>query len=322
MPLQLENDNETVQSQEITMDASGHELIERSIPKMMPDGTFVSEEELAEQAKPETKVEEPKKEEEKNSDAEARKLFLQAQKAERRAKEMEKKASESLKKAEAFEAAKELAASGKDPAALLKAAGLDPVKFYRDLTDQALRGEEKPEDPQAKINRENQERLDKYEKENQRLADDIKNKEELAQHNKNIFEQVVPLLTKDPEKYEMVLKEYGDQAAVEVYKQVWELYKTTGETVSFEEAANRLEDYWYNERKSAIIAASKMKKFADLFAQSQQTQRNSPEQTETPKRSFTLSNTQTISAAKPVQQYDRYRNPDERAREILKKFGE
>ena len=263
---------DTVNNPEITVDASGKETMPTEIQKVGPDGRYLSEEDLKvanEPVKSETEVKEEAKvkEEAAGSEAQARKMFLAAQKAERKAKEMEKKAAEGLKKSEAIEAAIELTKSGKDPTALLKAAGVDPIQFYKDMTTFALKSEEKPEGPQEKINREHKERLDKYAKDLEVQAKSIQEKEELAQHNQIITAQVVPLLQSNPDKYESLLKEYGPNAAVEVYKQVWELYQQKGETMSFEQAADQLEEYWTDKIKSGINEASKMKKFMALFAQ-------------------------------------------------------
>ena len=322
MPIQTIQEDSSAVAPETTVDASGKEIVGNSIPKVDPRGLFITDADLKTAQEPVPTEEAVKEAETKvSTEAEARKLFLQAQKAERRAKEMEKKASDSLKRADAFEKAKALAASGEDPFELLKAAGLDPVKFYKDMTTFALKPEQTPEDPTAKQLREHKEQLEAYKKQNEDLANSIKDKEELQQHNKNIQDQVIPILSANPDNYECLLTQYGANAAVEVYKQVWELYQQKNEVISFEEAANQLEKYWSDQIESGLNAALKMKKFANR-AQSMQTTSDKPEQKETPNRSFTLSNKQTVSASsKSNSQYDRYRSGDERAAEILRKLG-
>ena len=310
---------------EITVDANGREIMDNSIDKVDARGLHISEEELQQAQNPvttETTTEEKKEEVPKNSEAEARKLFLSAQKAERKAKEMEKKAKAGLEKSEALEKALEMTKSGQDPTALLKAVGLDPIKFYQDMTTHALKAEEKPEDPVQKELREHKERLDKYAADLEVQAKTVQEKEELAEHNRIITSTVAPLLMNNAEKYEALLTEYGNQAAAQVYTEVWTHYQKTGEMVPFEKAADVLEQFWSEKIESGINAASKFKKFANRFAQPQQTPRQSTEQPETPKSSFTLSNKQTISASSsPPRQYDRYLSADERAAEVLRKLG-
>lgn len=260
----------------------------------------------------------------KDPEAAARKLFLDAQKAERRAKEAEKAAKAGLAKAQAFEKAVELVKTGGDPTSILAAAGLDPTKFYQQLTDHWLKEPAKEEDATTKQLREHQERLDQYAKDLEVQATTIKQKEELAQHNQIITNQVIPLLQKEPDRYEALLTEYGPNAAVEVYKAVWERYQQTGEMVPFEQAADRMEEYWSQQIESGLIAASKLKKFANRFAQQANTQDTpKPDQaTETPNRSFTLSNQHIAAPTQPQQKpaIQRGLTWDERKRAIIGKY--
>jgi hypothetical protein len=272
---------------------------------------------------PEAKPNEEKKNEVKNPEAESRKLFLEAQKAERRAKEMEKKAKSGLTKAEAIEKAIKMTESGGDPTAVLTAAGLDPVKFYKDMTSHVLKNPEKPEDPIQKELRETREKLEEYAKANEVMVKTQQDKEELEQHNKIISSTVIPLLQAEPEKYEALLTEYGPNAAVEVYKAVWQRYQETGETVSFQQAAEKMEEYWSQQIETGINTALKMKKFANRFAQSNSTpsQTNTVSQKETPKsNTFTLSNQQKV-VSPPTSKLPGNLTWDERAEAIKRKYG-
>lgn len=320
MPIQTNESN----TAEITVDASGRTLTDVALPTVDARGRTVQKSELENKTTTDPKVVETTSDEvPKNADAETRKLFLQAQKAERKAKEMEKKAAEGLKKAEAFEAAREAAASGKDPLGILKAANIDPIKFYQDMTTFALKNPEKPEDPTQKSLREHEERLDQYKKDLEVQTKTAQDKEDLASHNSIISGQVIPLITNNSEKYECLLLEYGPNAAIQVYQQVWEHYQKTGETVSFESAADALENYWFEQITSGYNSASKLKKFQSLLnQQNSNTQKLNPEPSETPRRSgFTLSQKQSISASPPSEPYNRYSSREERAAQILKKFG-
>lgn len=258
----------------------------------------------------------------KNPDAEARKLFLQAQKAKRRADELEKKAGASLVKAEAFDKAVSLAQSGEDPTAVLTAAGLDPIKFYQNLTKYALDPtKNKVEDPVQKELREHKERLDQYAKDLEVQATSIKDKEEMAAHNAVITSEVIPMLNSNPEKYETLLMEYGPNAAVEVYKTVWEIFQTTGKARKFEEVADEMEKYWSDQVESGINNALKLKKFQNRFAQTNnETNRNSQsDQTDTTNRSPTLSNKHNNSVTLKKPSSNVFQTREERIAEIMKR---
>jgi hypothetical protein len=255
-------------------------------------------------------------------DAEARKLFLDAQKAKRRADEMEKKAAGSLAKAEAFEKAISLAQSGEDPTAVLTAAGLDPIKFYQNMTQYALSDKGKPEDPVQKELREHRERLDKYSKDLEQQANTIKEKEEMAAHNQVIASSVIPMLNANPEKYETLLMEYGPNAAVEVYKTVYEIYQQTGKARKFDEVADEMEKYWSDKVEAGLNNALKLKKFHNRFSQSDtETSRNKQmDHQETTNRSPTLSNKHNTTPVKS-NAASKVLTREERVAEILKRHG-
>jgi hypothetical protein len=261
--------------------------------------------------------------EDKPTEAKIRKLYLDAQKAERRAIEREKRAQEGLTRAEAFERDKALAESGEDPTAILKAAGLDEVKFYQNMTQYALSEKaRKPEDPVQKELREHKERLDKYSKDLEIQAKTIQDKEDLASHNRVIADKVIPMLNEAPDKYEALLAEYGSNAAVEVYRTVWDIYQQTGKARTFAEVADEMESYWTEKISEGISSAAKLKKFQNRFAQNDTGRRDSTERVETPRRSVTLSNKPSAPAPDvPAIPRKRYQTRDERVAEILKKFG-
>jgi hypothetical protein len=271
--------------------------------------------------------EKPKDEakEEKITEKDVRKEYLEAQRIKRKAIEMEKKAETNLKRAEAFDKARSLAESGEDPTAILKAANLDPVKFFQEMTKYAIsdKGKKEETDPVKRELKEHQERLDKYAKDLEVQAKTIKEKEELAAHNEVISTKVVPILQNNPEKYETLLLEYGNNAAVEVYKTVWDIYQQTGKARSFEEVADEMESYWQNKVEEGINNALKLRKFRDRFgAQSGQgaSDDKSKEQYEIPKRSQTLSNKHSASPLINKTSKNRVLTKDERVAEILKKF--
>ena len=256
-------------------------------------------------------------------DAEARKLFLEAQKAKRRADEMEKKAQSSLARAEAFDKAVALAQSGEDPTAVLSAAGLDPIKFYQNMTTYALTEKGKPEDPVQKELREHKERLDKYAKDLEVQANSMKEKEEMAAHNQVISTNVIPMLNANPERYETLLMEYGPNAAVEVYKTVYEIYQQTGKARKFDEVADEMEKYWADKVESGLNNALKLKKFQNRFTQasSEPTRNQQSDHQDTSNRSPTLSNKHNTTPLKSNNTQSKVLTREERVAEILKKHG-
>lgn len=294
-----------------TVDTNNREIVESEVQANEPILSVPPAQEAQEEAKGT-----------KNPDAEARKLFLQAQRAKREADELNKRARTNLSKVEAFEKAKNLAESGEDPTALLTAAGLDPIKFYRDMTTYALSDKGKPEDPVQKELREHKERLDKYAKDLEVQAASIKEKEENAIHNQVIQQSVIPLLTANLDKYETLLMEYGANAAVEIYKTVWEIYKETGKTRGFDEVADEMEKYWSDKVEAGLNSAFKLKRFQSRFAQEtkNEAQRQQlPDHQETTYRSPTLSNKHS-AAPVPSNKQTRILTWEERKEAALKKF--
>lgn len=258
------------------------------------------------------------------SAADVRKEWLEAQRARRRASEAEKKAKSGLERAEAIEKARALAENGEDPTALLKAAGLDPLKFYRDMTTYALsdKGKAEETDPVKRELNEQKQRLDKYSKDLEEQAKKIQDREETAAHNKVIQEHVIPLLRDNSEQYETLLMQYGTNAAVEVYQTVWQIYQETGKARSFKEVADEMEAYWEETLHKGFENALKLKKFRSKYPLAQEAEApasdSGPEVTKRP--SVTLSNKR--SAPLPVSPVKRsYQTRDERVAEILKRHG-
>jgi len=257
------------------------------------------------------------------TDADRRKEWLAIQRLKRSLAEKEKRAGEGLKKAEAIEKAIALTKSGEDPTAILVAAGLDPIEHYQGMTKFALSDKAKPpEDPVQKELREHKERLDKYAKDLEVQTKTLEDQRALDLHNKAIQDHVIPLLQNNAERYEALHAEYGPNAAVEVYRTVWEIYQKTGTARKFEEVADEMEAYWVEQVDKGIQAASKLKKFQNRFAQNDSGQGHPVDRTEI-RRSVTLSN----RAAPAVPPVTPSRNPysgmtpDERVAAILKKFA-
>lgn len=276
--------------------------------------------------KPKEASGEPAGEEGKPTDADIRKAYLDAQKARRKAQDMEKKARDGLTRAEAFEKARAMAESGEDPTAILKAAGIDTVKYYQDLTKYALSDKAKEvEDPVKKELREQREKIDKYAKDVEEQAKRLQEKEDLQVHNSVIAQKVIPLFRDNPDKYEMLLGHYGENAPVEVYKTVWDIFQETGKARSFHEVADEMEAYWEENAGKGLEVLAKMKKFQNRFTQNGSGPSQHQDQAETPKRSVTLSNKPSVPAVSPSSPPAPPRRGltrDERVAEILKRFSD
>lgn len=257
---------------------------------------------------------EPK--DEKITEAKIRREYLEAQRIKRQAQEYEKKAKGSLDKAKAFDDARALAENGEDPTAILKAAGLDVVKFYQHLTNYALsdKGKQEETDPVKKELADHKARLEKYAKDLEERDKTTREREETAAHNQVIQGTVVPMLQANQEKYETLLMHYGQNAAIEVYKNVWEIYQQTGKARSFQDVADEMEKYWAEQVESGITKALSLKRFANRYTQAEQT----PGRPTTPSPSFTLSNRQQ-SPTPPSNPY-RGMTKEERVAAILKRF--
>ena len=257
------------------------------------------------------------------TEKDVRRTYLEAQKVLRKAQQREKMASAKLADAEGYEKARQQVESGENPFALVEFAKIDKVKNYREATTYALNDKKTViEDPVQKELREHKERLDKYAKDLEVQAKTIQEKEDLAAHNKVIADKVIPLLQADPDKYECLVTEYGPNAAVEVYKTVWDIYQQTGKARSFTEVADEMEEYWRETIDKGIQSARKLKKFQNQFSQTGEEHRQSAsDRSETPRRSVTLSN--KPSAPAPITAFaprKRVLTRDERVAEILKRF--
>lgn len=261
--------------------------------------------------------------EDKITESKIRKEYLEAQRIKRSAQEMEKKAKTNLSRAQAFEKAREMAENGDDPTAILRSAGLDPVKYYRDLTNYALsdKGKKEEVDPVKRELSEHKERLDKYAKDLEEQSKAIQSKEEVAAHNQVIQDKVIPMLRDNGDKYETILAQYGNQAAVEVYKNVWDIYQQTGEAKTFESVADEMEKYWSEQVESGIIKALQLKKFKEKYTQSssQNSGNYRSERQETPNSSITLSNKQIVSTPKSSNPF-KGMTKEERVAAIIRKF--
>jgi hypothetical protein len=247
------------------------------------------------QATPKEGGEKPKeaaKEEEQPSEAKLRKEWLEVQKAKRKGAEFLKMAKAKLADAEGYAEAKRKVESGDDPMALIRFAGLDPVKNYADVTKYALSDKAKQEeDPAARERREHKERLDAYEK---RLAEQeakILEREETTAKEEAIQKRVEPLLRSTPDDYECLFAQYGDGAAAKVFETTYEIWKETGQARSFKDVADELEKFYTDNIGQGIEKIVKLKKFQGRFTQVPKESSDKPQdQPEKPQRSVTLSN--------------------------------
>lgn len=242
------------------------------------------------------------KESAEKTGADIRKEWLSIQKLKRSLAEKEKKAAESAARAEAFEKVRTAAESGEDPVAILKAAGLDPVKYYQHLTKYALsdKGREAAaEDPVQKQLREHKERISQYEKDVQQLRDEAKNREDLAAKNQVIQDKIIPFLKTNEGSYDCLFAEYGANTAIEVFKTWYELYEKEGTPRDLKAVADEMNEYWKETIGKGLEAAAKLPSFANRFAQAVGATSQTSNATETRSRSVTLSNRPSQAALVP-----------------------
>lgn len=262
---------------------------------------------------------------EKITEAKIRREYIAAQKLKREAEAAAKKAKAGLERAEAFEKAREMALTGEDPTALLRAAGLDPIKFYQDLTTYSLseKGAKEEVDPIKRELAEHKARLDQYAREQEAKEKALQEREEIAAKNQVIQDKVIPLLREKPEQYETLLLQYGNQTAITIFETAYDIYQKTGKARSFEEVANELEKYWFENLVSGHEKALSLKKYKSRIAQSAPlTSGNTmPEQSDTPLSSVTLSNKQSVANTSRPHNPFKGLTAEERKAAILSKFN-
>jgi hypothetical protein len=269
-------------------------------------------------------VDVPKQEEgsQPTDSSETRKLFLQAQKTKRIADADAKKASSGLAKATAIEKAIALTASGEDPTALLTAAGLDPIKFYQDLTTHILKAPPKAVDPVQQKLQEHEERLAKYANDLEVRDATIKEREQTAAINQAITQAVIPLLQNNVDKYETMIAEYGSNAAIQIYKACEEEYIKTGTAYSFEQMADAMEEYWSKKVEDSINKVYQMKKFQNRFSAPTRTSNDiKTERYDNNTSSKTLTNKSISSSSNSHGDPYSGLTKEERVAAILKKFN-
>lgn len=262
---------------------------------------------------------------------EARKLFLSAQKSDRQASERLSKTKASTQRAEAIDAA--LANLDKDPTALLKAAGIDSIKYYQKLTQHHLNGDPAP-DPV-------QERLSAQEAKLKAVAEHLEfQKQELQEQadlNAKITavgQHVLPILQRDMDSYESILAYNGDDpnaAAVYIFNAVEREYDESVKRdpnnpniVSFQDAANALEKYHSDQLELGITKAMSMKKFSAKYGNRLAPAENTDAllgHTDEPKRPATLTSNHSKVVTQPSKKSTtREQSIEDRIAKTLSKF--
>ena len=195
----------------------------------------------------------------KQTDFEARKLFLAAQQAERAA-------TQKLNEAKALAGkytAMEQAIAKKDYVAWVKAGGQDVSEFYQGLTKQGLEMEKKV-DPVAEIKAQQEQTL----KTVQELQNKLQTQEERVAVSNKIASDILPVISANPDKYDTILSMHGgnvNAAAIYVFNSAVQAFEQSGQAIPLAVVAERLEEYHTNLVETGIQTALKMKKFQSKY---------------------------------------------------------
>jgi hypothetical protein len=231
------------------------------------------------------------KQEAKQEDRDARKLYLDAQKAERKANELLKKNKERV--AQADKVLDAISRSKADPYALADAAGFNRTEYLDSLVNSHFKAsvDNKPENPVqqevAQLKAQIAEYADERKRDNEQK---LTTADQMAVKN-HINTVVIPLLKSDLDKYEGLLTAYSRDgvtheqqiasAAQEVINMQFSLYNdyiakgnadcNPEEIFPLASIAENLDTYHNNILESGIINTLKSKRFAKYAAQSQTT---------------------------------------------------
>jgi hypothetical protein len=219
-----------------------------SSPEDIPEeGVPTAEEAAALEAAAEKPAEPPK--EEPKPDV-STKRFVELAKRERRLVETERAIKDREAKAKAFEDAR--ARVEADPAAALELLGLDVDKLVTALVqkDAPLTAEQRLERLEA------ERRSEREANERARMQAEERSASEQVQA---IRAQVREFVSKDAEKYELIVAE---DASDRVFEVMAEHYATTNQLLAFDKAAEMVEDFLFDRAKQV---ATKSKKVAALF---------------------------------------------------------
>ena len=189
--------------------------------------------------------------------AERRDSFKEADKAYQRAMAMQKEAAAKLDQAKKFAELQALADS--NPIELAKALGKDPTEFLRKYQTNMFGL--KDEEPAADVKSE----LDKYAKEREADRQAMHQMQFHINKNNYIKDKILPELTKDPDKYELITKKNLDGNASLMYDIMNEHYQKYGEELTAAEVADEMEAGLMKEVETSIKNAKEFKKLAAHF---------------------------------------------------------
>lgn len=239
----------------------------------------------------------------------------------RRAAEMERKASQTQKEAQqALMQAKQfqelLAQAKEDPTILAQYMGVEKSDLLRKMQNKVLEINEEPKKPEEEVN----ERLARYEQERQ------VEKEQAAQLRYHQIKQnyisnnVLPTISKDPEKYPLLNMEGKENVAGFIYDIMNSHFQSTGEELNIDEVAEEIENQLTKEIEEKVGTIRKVKKFSRYFKE---------EEVTTPITQLSTKKTKTLSdsygtSAPSVPTYAPTKaglSRKQRLDKVLKKFG-
>lgn len=207
---------------------------------------------------------EPEGQPSKSGAVEAHRL-AQLAKTERKLQQRQKEAEALIQQAEQYKGA----FNSPDLIESLEKLGLKPNEIYRKLTDHALKqGEpEKAKDPMQEELDKTRAELKSYADAQKQMQSDLQAERESMAHMQAITQHVAPVIQNNQDKYETLIDVYGgvDNVIKEVYTQMYTEYQNSGTSYTAQEAADAMEQHWYNVMIGAIAKTKNLNKFKHYF---------------------------------------------------------
>ena len=189
-------------------------------------------------------------------------------KLERRLAKKEADAKALLEKASSIQGAFDDA----DLVSALQKIGLNPDEVYKKMTKYAVdKMNEKPTDPiQAELQA-TKKQLEEYKASQDKMLKDLNDERAMSAHQQAMTQKVAPVINENPDAYEVLIATFGgkDQAIAKVYEECYNEFCRSGTVIDPKEAAEAMENYFYEVQEQALTNASKLNKFKKHFNQAE-----------------------------------------------------
>lgn len=193
--------------------------------------------------------------------AERRAAFKRAADVEKRAIQMQKQAQEQMAQLKQFQ--NFMAQAKQDPTAVAKALGMDPTDFLRQYQNQMFNIPNEPEKPAPEEDIKT--RLARYEEERRKEKEELQQYKSQQIRNDYIQSRIIPVITADTEKFELLNMNGRDQVAGFIYDMMDAHFRSTGEELNPLDVAEEMENQLTKEFEEKLQATRKLKKFGKHF---------------------------------------------------------